>query len=127
MIRDTPPELRNIIVGANYYNPTVYKPTPEKRDYDFGYIDRYFVAKINQSELMLETSIRDYNSISANLYKKIAIKWKISGPEYNLYKDKILQTAGVVEYNTRRISDVVKIFPNANIILNNPKQYWRGY
>ena len=127
MINDTPSSLRNIIPGFNYYTPSVYKPHPVKKDYDFGYIDRYFVAKINQSELMMETSIRDYNSTDASLYKKATIKWKISGPEINLYKDRILQTVGVVEYNNRRISEVIKIFPGASVILNNPKQYWRGF
>lgn len=127
MIRDTPSSLRNIITGFKYYNPSAYKPHPIKKDYEFGYIDRYFVAKINQSELMLETSIRDYNLVDIGLYKKITVKWKITGPEFNLYKDRILQTAGVVEYNTRRISEIDKIFPGATVILNNPKQYWRGF
>lgn len=127
MIKDTPSELKNIITGVNYYNPTVYKPVPEKKDYDFGYIDRYFVGMINQSEMMMETSIRDYNLTDSNLYKKIAVKWKISGPEFSVYKNKILQTVGVVEYNTRRINDVSKVFPNAFNILNNPKQFWRGF
>ena len=44
-----------------------------------------------------------------------------------IYIDKTLQTTGVVNYNNLTIRDIQSYIPNINIILNNPKQFWRGF
>ena len=62
-----------------------------------------------------------------SFFKKIKIDWKITGPEFNIYIDKTLQTTGVVNYNNLTIRDIQSYIPNINIILNNPKQFWRGF
>lgn len=126
MIQNTQNIYKNIISGTNYYNPTTYTPILNADDYKIGYIDRYFVGKRNQSEMM-ETSERDYNLTSSNIYKKIKIKWKVSGPLYNQYEGKILQNTGVINYNNLRIKEASFTFSTAMLILNNPKQFWRGF
>jgi hypothetical protein len=126
MITDTPIIYENSINNTFIFNPSTYIPTIETKDYDVGYIDRFFVGKLNESSF-IETNNRDYNSTDSILYKKIKIKWKITGPEFNVYERNILQYVGVVNYNKLRILEVDKVFLSAPLILNNPKQFWRGY
>lgn len=126
MIEDTPIIYKNVIQTGDNYNPTVYLPQLGKKDYDLGYIDRYFVGKRNQND-MIETSPRDYNMTDVKIYKKIKISWKISGPEYNVYNGKVLETTGVVNYNNLSIRSASQVFKNAKLILFNTKQFWRGF
>ena len=73
MITDTPIIYENSINNTFIFNPSTYIPTIETKDYDVGYIDRFFVGKLNESSF-IETNNRDYNSTDSILYKKIKIK-----------------------------------------------------
>ena len=128
MIYDTPNKERGI-VGLESYNfitPSTYIPTITEDDYDTGYIDRFFIARINYFDI-IETNYKDYNIANMSFFKKIKIDWKITGSEFNVYIGKTLQDTGVVNYNNRVINDLISYIPNINIILNNPKQFWRGF
>lgn len=102
------------------------KPTPTSSDYAQGYIDRYFLKKINE-DLVFEVSYITTN-VNANLYKKVQLKWKIAGPKSNIYKNSILDKNGVEESNRFEIDRVKKEegvdLSNA---LPNLLEYWRGF
>lgn len=128
MIYDTTDNVKNI-VGLGSFNiakPSTYIPIISQEDYDNGYIDRFFVARINYFDV-IETNYKDYNIANTSYFIKTKIDWKITGPEYNTYIGKTLQETGVVNYNNFRIRDVQLYIKNINIILNNPKQFWRGF
>ena len=128
MIYDTPNNVKTIVGLGSYsfVTPSTYIPTITVNDYDNGYIDRFFISRINYFDI-IETNYKDYNTTNINYLKKIKIDWKITGPEFNIYIDKTLQTTGVVNYNNLTIRDIQSYVPNINIILNNPKQFWRGF
>ena len=128
MIYDTPNNVKTIVGLGSYsfVTPSTYIPTITVNDYDNGYIDRFFISRINYFDI-IETNYKDYNTTNINYFKKIKIDWKITGPEFNIYIDKTLQTTGVVNYNNLTIRDIQSHIPNINIILNNPKQFWRGF
>lgn len=128
MIENTPISTKHILgLGDyNYYTPSTYIPTITNQDYEYGYIKRYFVGRINYFDVK-ETCAKDFNLSNSSFYKKIQITWKISGPEFNQYEGKMLQTTGVVNFNILRIVEVKSIFPSIDTILDNPKQYWRGF
>lgn len=128
MIYDTPDSVRNIVSlgGFEFAKPATYIPTITQDDYDRGYIDRFFVARINYFDI-IETSYKEYNITNTSYFIKTKIDWKITGPEFNTYIGKTLQETGVVNYNNLRIRDVQVYIPNIAIILNNPKQFWRGF
>jgi hypothetical protein len=44
-----------------------------------------------------------------------------------VYKGKMLETTGVVDYNILRINQAAQVFPQISTILNNPRQFWRGF
>lgn len=127
MIKDTPDKIVSI-VGLNSYiytNPATYVPVISEQDYDYGYISRFFVAKINYFDVY-ETNNKDFNLANDSFYKKIKIDWKITGPEFNIYNGKVLETTGVVNYNVLQIKAASLYIPNIGVILNNPKQFWKG-
>ena len=128
MIYDTPLATRNI-VGLNnyqYLQPSTYLPTITQKDYTEGYINRFFVGRINYFEV-IETSYKDFNMTDTTYINKVQINWKITGVEFNVYNGKMLETVGVVNYNKYRILEAQKVIPKIDLILNNPKQFWRGY
>ena len=128
MIYDTPNNVKTIVGLGSYsfVTPSTYTPTITVDDYDNGYIDRFFISRINYFDI-IETNYKDYNTTNINYFKKIKIDWKITGPEFNIYIDKTLQTTGVVNYNNLTIRNIQSYMPNINIILNNPKKFWRGF
>jgi len=128
MIYDTPDNVKNTLGlgGYNYDKPATYIPTITTEDYDRGYIDRFFVARINYFDV-IETNYKDYNRANSSYFIKIKISWKITGPEFNTYIGKTLQETGVVNYNILRISDAQSFISNISVVLNNPKQFWRGF
>ncbi len=128
MIYDTPNNIKTIVGLGSYsfVTPSTYTPTITVDDYDNGYIDRFFISRINYFDI-IETNYKDYNTTNINYFKKIKIDWKITGSEFNIYIDKTLQTTGVVNYNNLTIRNIQSYMPNINIILNNPKQFWRGF
>jgi len=128
MIYDTPNSVKNIVgLGSfDFAKPSTYIPTITQNDYDRGYIDRFFVARINYFDI-IETNYKDYNVANTSYFIKTKIDWKITGPEFNTYIGKTLQETGVVNYNNFRIRDAQTYIKNINIVLNNPKQFWRGF
>ena len=125
MIPDTIGKYKNVVLIGDYYVPTTHVPVIDERVYESGYVDRYFVSKRNQLNI-IETSVRDYNATDASVYVKLHVLWKISGPKYNVYDGKILQTTGVVNYNTKRIDEITQTF-KVNHVITNPVQFWRGF
>ncbi len=128
MIYDTPPRTQTI-VGLNsykYLQPSTYIPTITQKDYDEGYISRFFVGRINYFEV-IETNYKDFNMTDSSYFTKVKINWKITGPEFDVYSGKLLETVGVVNYNKYRIIEAQRVIANIDRILNNPKQFWRGY
>lgn len=128
MIKDTPNSVKGIVgLGSyNYITPTTYTPTITQDDYDYGYITRFFIARINYFDIF-ETNNKDYNLANSSYYNKTKIDWKITGPEFNVYSGKMLETTGVVNYNILRIREASVYIPNIELILKNPKQFWRGF
>ena len=76
------PEQYTNIGGIDMSNdvyPNYYKPVPTSKDYSKGYINRYFVQKINDLKIT-ETNKNNYNDIYNNYFSKLVIQWIISGP-----------------------------------------------
>ena len=109
----------------NQVYPVYFKPFPKTKDYSLGYINRYFVQKIN--DLMItEVDKNMYNNISIQYYNKLIIQWIISGPKNNQYNNKILERKGVQEQNIQTLNDGEKSMKGLKTYLNNPLEFWGG-
>lgn len=128
MIPNTPLSTKSIVnlSSYKYITPANYKPIITEQDYERGYITRFFVGKINYFDVY-ETNNKEYKLANSIYYNKAKVDWKITGPEFNIFDGKILQTTGVVNYNILSINNAKAYISNIQLILNNPKQFWRGY
>ena len=105
--------------------PSYSKPNITKDNYSKGYIYRYLVQKINESTIT-EVNKDKYNDINSQYYNKIVIKWIISGPKNNQYKNKILDRKGVQEQNIQTLVEYEKSMKGIKNYLNNPLEFWGG-
>jgi hypothetical protein len=105
--------------------PSYSKPNITKDNYSKGYIYRYLVQKINDSTIT-EVNKDKYNDINSQYYNKIVIKWIISGPKNNQYKNKILDRKGVQEQNIQTLVEDEKKMKGLKVYLNNPLEFWGG-
>jgi hypothetical protein len=113
--------LRN---DNNDFKISTYVPKLTKRDYEIGYIRRYFVQKGNdKSSPIYEVSLNEYERIVKKpLYVGVALKWRISGPISEIQIDSVVDK-GVRESNRIAISLVNDKMPNLKIYLPNLLQF----
>ena len=128
MIQDVDPNLvSNLgLTGFNMFLPSTYLPKPDKSDYEYGFITRYFVSKRNQQQI-IETSAKDYNVVNEAYFLKTKLDWQISGRKNNLYEGKMLVDSGVQENNILQVNLAKPKMPGIETVLNNPIQFWQGY
>lgn len=110
----------------NFSLPETYIPIITSDDYEYGYITRYFISRINMFYLT-ETTVQYFKLVDSRFFIKTKIMWKVSGPEFNIYNNNILEITGVVNYNKLRITDLNSIIFGSDVILDNPRQFWRGF
>ena len=129
-------QLNNMIIPEQYTNiggidmsndvyPSYYKPFPTLKDYEKGYINRYFVQKINDLTIT-EVDKDRYNKIYTNYFNKLVIQWIIFGPKNSLYNNKILDRKGVQEQNIQTLVENEKSMKGIKNYLNNPLEFWFG-
>lgn len=106
----------------NQVYPIYFKPLPKNKDYSSGYINRYFVQKINDL-IITEVDKNNYNEISLSVYNKLTVRWIISGPKNNVYKNKTLDRVGVTEQNNKTLSVNEKKMTGIKNYLNNPLEF----
>lgn len=93
----------NIISFGAY--PTEYRPKPEKRDYDLGFITRYFSKKVNENRI-IEVDPAFAESINKSLYATVNLHWKISGSKDKVIVNGIIDKTGVIDSNTAEIERI---------------------
>lgn len=123
----TPSQYTNIggIDMSNDVYPSYYKPFPSSKDYKNGYINRYFVQKVNDL-IITEVDKDKYNKIYTQYFNKLVIQWIISGPKNNQYKNKILDIKGVQEQNILTLTENENKMKGLKTYLNNPLEFWNG-
>jgi hypothetical protein len=101
-----------------------YVPNPTERDYENGYIRRYFVQKRNdKTSPIFEVSLNEFENMNTKpLYIGVIVKWRISGPISEIEIDSVLDK-GVRESNRIAISLVTDKMPNLINYLPNLLQF----
>lgn len=104
-----------------------YIPTPVDIDYVRGYVRRYFVRKVNDSNgLIYEVSGSEFIRMSSKpLYIRVSVKWRISGPkEIIMDGDKIVDN-GVINSNRLAIKYASEKMENLSLYLPNLLQFYK--
>ena len=103
-------------------NLNSYVPKPKDKDYEIGYIKRYFAQKVNdESSPIVEISATSYQNLSNSpYYNRTSIRWKISG---------LLESRGhiigVKQANSNSILRGCKDLKNLKNYLLNTQQFYK--
>lgn len=94
-------------------------------DTNRGYINRYFLKKINES-IYIEISSDQFDSyessLDTNLYIAGVCTWYITGPIETVTNPVLVP--GVFDLNTTEINKLQKTLPGISQKLNNPLQFY---
>lgn len=114
-----------------YKSPSIVKRKPTSTELNGGVMQRYFIYKRNEKDRVLfevdveqaSTYGKKHEGVNQFLYGLIAIPWKLSGPEYDEYRDGILVTPGVVDTNRRIVLRHSKKFRILAELLHNYREF----
>jgi hypothetical protein len=87
-------------------------------------MERYFAHKIND-KIVIELDKDNFSNIGKdggldkNLWEKIKIRWKVSGPEYDQRDKKsgILKESGIIDTNRRTTAIISEKYPHMMDVL----------
>ena len=103
------------ITKSKILNPT-NQPISDD-DFIKGYMVRYFAYKVNDGQLV-ELSKDKFGKIGTEdgmdivLWKKLKVKWKLTGPDYDVIdKAGNIKEAGIIDTNTRTIAVLSEEYP----------------
>lgn len=87
------------------------------KDIQRGYTTRNFVYKVNDGNL-IELNEDDYNKVgteegmAAELWKKFIIRWKVSGPDYDIVDSQgNIKESGIIDTNKRTVYVTSEEYP----------------
>lgn len=116
-----------------YKEPTPYYPVPLDRDYEKGYITRYFIKKVNERGYVVEISEEEFAAFSngtvrydVSLYQVEKILWKITGSEKTVRLSQYDIREGVEDTNRRLVEKLQLTFVGIKEFINGEyKQFYR--
>ena len=95
--------------------------------YKTGYVDRYFIKKINESEIneISKKTFEDFGSskIDPNLYIVVQLKWYITG-ELNTTTVNGITNKTVADKNAEEIFKASKTMPDISLKLQNLTEFY---
>jgi hypothetical protein len=111
------------------YNVETHIPRPNDKDYNRGYINRYFVQKLNDKGSPIyevNNKIKSYYN-SKPQFSTVSIRWRISGPKSAEYDSKgNVIDKSVSESNRIAIKLNVDKIPNLKLYLPNLLQFYKN-
>jgi len=108
--------------------PNTIVPTPDKFDYESGFIQRYIVQKANDvNGFVYEVNLDTYQTLSENPYWLVySMRWRLVGPMDTTYKaDGTLGDMGVRASNRASISLASNLIKNAGLYFPNILQFYK--
>jgi len=93
-----------------YVSPVPTRPIPTDKDYKQGYFTRYVIYPRNDRSKMFEIDAeqnkewqKSKKGINEIFYNVITLRWKLTGPEFDLIDAQSIVTSGVVDTNRRTL------------------------
>ena len=108
-------------------DPVGAQTTITAKDKKSGFINRYFLqqrndkrARIKEIDKVQFDSVSDGTAgINPNLYKSVALRWKITGPEFDIKDGDTIITPGVRDTNARTLKEKSNIIRGLYLYLKN--------
>lgn len=122
-------DYKNLNKGFNKTETiTAFTPKPNDKDYDRGYINRFFVQKTNDKNApIFEISPKTYLKLSQKPeFNIVNIRWRIKGPLETIYTNEgEIIDFGVRESNRKVILLQKEKLPGLIYRLTNYLQFYR--
>ncbi len=103
-------------------------PIPEQKDYDKGYITRYFARQANSPlSDIIEIEKKKYSKVRSDttgFYITVQLDWKITGELNSKLVDGI-KHIGVLEANENSIKVAEETIPGMSSVLGNLIKYYK--
>ena len=114
-------------IVLNYETPSASSVVIKKMDIDNGYVNRYFLQKINETKI-LEVSQITYdkwasNVIDKKLHNAATLQWSITGNIEDVTINGIL-SIGVISKNKTAVEEASQTIPDIALILTNFTQFY---
>lgn len=106
--------------------PKTIVPTPSEKDYQYGFIRRYFCQKVSDKNgFVFEISIDVFDELISNPFWKVSdLKWRISGPTLPTYHSNgDIDDIGVRASNASTLRNVGSVITNISLYLPNLLQF----
>lgn len=104
-------------------------PIPEQKDYDKGYITRYFARQANSPKSdIIEIAKKKYTKLGSDgtgFYITIKLDWKISGALNSKLRNGI-KHIGIMEANQNSIKRAEKKLEGLSRVLGNLVKYYKS-
>jgi hypothetical protein len=118
-------ELKNYNLNAQ--QPKSTPCTPTRADIANGFVTRYFVCKMNESQVTeidaAQWLLWNQSQIDRVLYAGVAIVWAITGPLQDVIKNGITQP-GVITRNREAVTTAGKEIPQIISALRNLTEFY---
>lgn len=99
-------------------------PTPDERDYERGYITRYFAQRVKGEQPIYEINGDDYVTFNGNIYYKVtSVNWRITGSLTEVREDGMVIDMGVEASNRKSILLERDVMPDLRYYLSNLTQF----
>ena len=115
------------ILGANALPIIPSNFEVNNKDYELGFLSRYFVKykassspkfdEINESTY--KSAIQNPTQYHSDMYIFVTLLWRVRGPLSDQYKNNILVKPGVYDSNQRSLKEAEKTCPEINLYLTN--------
>ena len=107
--------------------PAAYYPTPQKENYQEGFIIRAFAKRISDDNSgIIEVEEGQLFTLKQNIfYKTTVIKWRITGDKYNIMDGNRVDVTGASEYNYDQRTRANNIIPGIVDKLPDLLQFYR--
>jgi hypothetical protein len=115
-------------------SPTPVEVKPKSSDYSNGWFYRYFVKrKNNENAPIIEVDEKQYSqyiqsddTVNYPLYKTVKLRWKITGPRYDVIENGKIKESGVEDTNKRTVLSAEKNMSGIRFRLNHLTQYYEN-
>jgi hypothetical protein len=77
--------------------------------------------------MVQEVSPENYQQVSDSFYKKVSLKWKITGPQKSRMSGKSVEVVGVEDFNKESVREASESVDALDKVIKNYLEYWRGY